>query len=62
VRGGASYRRLTSVAPFDSQYDTDLIRLITLGGAFVALSARRSEAYPRSLALLREGQCPGLRA
>ena len=62
VRGSTSYRRLISAAPSEGHYGTALIRLTTVGGAFVALSARRPEAYPRSLALLREGQCPGLRA
>ena len=62
VRGSNSYRRLTSAVPLESQCDMAVIRLTTIGGAFVALSARRPEAYPRSLALLREGQCPGLRA
>ena len=62
VRGAIYYPRWASAARWMSPYDPLLGRLTTLGGAFVALSARKPEVYPRSLASLREGQCPGLRA
>ncbi len=62
VRGSSNYRRLISTDRRTSHYETVLGRLTIVGGAFVALSARRPAGYPRSLASLREGQCPGLRA